>query len=103
MHANRRLVEADHRADFARRAVPVMAEHEHGALASFEAVDGGGHAGAAFPRQETRCRVARAGACRAGGKGGAVVRGGQLTAGLVDRYDPSVAADAGFTSIEAPV
>src|SRR5262249_34849559 len=98
-----RLVKADHRADFARRAVAVVTQHEHGALPSFETVDGGGHARPPLTREEARFRVTRAGAHRSGRKDRAIVGQRRGAGGVVGGHEPAVATDPRLTSIEAAV
>jgi hypothetical protein len=46
--ADRRFVQARHRADLARRAVAEVAQHEHGALTPVETIDGRGDAAGLF-------------------------------------------------------
>ena len=52
--ADRRFVESRHRADFPRRAVAVVAEHEDGALAAVEPIDRRGKARTPLAREQPR-------------------------------------------------
>src|SRR5882672_12369184 len=104
MYPDSGFVETDHRADFARRAIAVVAEHEHGALAAFETFDGGGHARAPLAGQQTRFRIGLRGR-RVGGRReraaiAEVAAGGR---GVVGLDDPAIAPDARLAAIEAAV
>src|SRR5262249_48585736 len=94
MHANGRLVETGHRADFLRRAVAVLAQHEARPLAAVQAIDGGRDARAAFTAEEL-----------AFGIGGAGCRGDLrfVPRREIAVHEPAIAPAARLASIQAAV
>ena len=66
MDANRRLVDAGHGADIARRVIAVVAEHEHRALTPFEPIDRCGETPASLASQQPLLGVEMASTGEAG-------------------------------------
>src|SRR4051794_9372873 len=97
MYAHGGLVEAGHGADLARGAVAVMTEHEHGALAAVEAIDGGGEPLAPLAREQAGFRIRRHDTAK-----GQRCRG-LASHRLVGRREPAFAAGSRLSPIQAAV
>jgi hypothetical protein len=77
-----------------------MTQHEHGALPSFESIDGGSHSRPAFPAEQPRFGVGIAAwRTKSAGDRAAIV----AAFFLVRRHQPALAANAGLPAIEAAV
>src|SRR5262249_51483895 len=94
MNADRGFVQAGDRADFLRRAVAVLAQHEHRPLTSIEPIDGCRDAGATLTGQKLVLRIdwwLRCGQSRFG-------RARYFTV-----HEPPIAAGAGLAPIQTPI
>src|SRR5438067_13481048 len=57
MDAHRRFLEAHHRADFPRRAITIVGQHENGPLPAVETIDCGSQPRAPLASEESRLRI----------------------------------------------
>src|SRR4051812_44969477 len=96
MDADGRFVQPGHRADFARRIVAVVTEHEHGALTAVETIDRGSQPGPALAGEQARFRI----------RIGSAAKGGQRfleAVTFLGRHEPPITPGTRLATVETAV